>query len=122
MSTARLDARGLPELVQAARSAAQELRDTREADERAAQLVGPVAAAAAPVRTGRTANALRWGATSDGPQVAVPVDWSVPLHWGAPANHQPAQPFVAAAFKRREADLVQLYDDTLDEVVGRFNQ
>lgn len=113
--------RGLPQLVQAARDAASELRDTREADERVAALVGPAAQAAAPVRTGRTANSVSWGATSDGPQVVVAVDWSVPLHWGAPANHQRAQPFVAAAFKRREADIVAVYDDQLDTIVERFN-
>lgn len=116
-----IDVRGLPELVQAARVAADELRDTRAADEQVAQLVGPAARAAAPVRTGRTANSVRWGATDDGPQVVVAVDWAVPLHWGAPANNQPARPFVAAAFAAREADIAQLYDDQLDGIVERFN-
>ena len=114
---------GVRELERAADAAATQLADTTAADRDAAALVGPTAAATAPRATGRTAGSISWGADPEGgAQVLVGVEWSVPLHWGAPANGQPARPWVAAAWAAREADVVKVYEGHADAAVATFEK
>lgn len=112
--------RGVDGLGRDLREAGQALADTRTADEEAAILVGRVAVSMAPRRTGRTAAAVRFGATPVGPSVEVPVPHAVPLHWGAPANHQAAQPWVARAFTAQQDALLTVYEQHVDRVLDRL--
>lgn len=121
MSTG-LSVDGARELERAADAAAAQLADTTEPDAQAAQLVGSAAVATSPRRTGRTASSIGWGASPEGAQVTVGVDWSVPLHWGAPRNGTPARPWVANAWKARETDVMKVYEGHADKAVATFDR
>lgn len=122
MTGSGFDVSGVAQLRAAADAAATAAGDTREADDAAAGVVGPIARATSPRRTGVTAASVRWGATGDGFDVEVAVDHAVPLHWGAPANGQPARPWVAEAFKRGEPDIAAAYETHLDHAVEVFDK
>ena len=122
MSSVSLDVSGAAELRRAAIAAGADAADTRQADADAASIVGPLARGTTPRATGRTAAALSWGATADGFGVEVAVDHAVPLHWGAPANHQAARPWVAEAMRRSESDIIDTYETHLDHAVETFDR
>lgn len=113
---------GVAELRSAAAAASTAAADTRTADEQAAAAVGPLARQSAPRANGTTAASIAWGATGDGFEVTVGVDWAVPLHWGAPANNQTARPWVADAFRRNETDITDAYEHHLDHTVEVFER
>lgn len=116
------DVSGVAQLRAAADRAASAAADTRAADDEAAAVVGPIARSTSPRRTGVTAASVRWGSTGEGFDVEVGVDHAVPLHWGAPANDQPARPWVAEAFRRAEPDIATVYETHLDRAVEVFDQ
>lgn len=122
MSGSGFRAVGVDELRRAADRAGAAAADTAQADADAAAAVGPRARSTSPRATGRTAASLSWGATGDGFTVDVGVDWSVPLHWGAPANGQRPRPWVAEAFRAAEPDILDVYETHLDRAVEMFDQ
>lgn len=118
--SASLTGTGVKSLGDDLREAGRLIADTTAPDRETAALVGPVAQATTPRRTGGTAAALRFGAGPDGPTVEVPGDHVVPLHWGAPANHQRAQPWVAEAFRRNEDRILTIYETHAEQVIDRI--
>lgn len=121
MGGASFSVSGAAELRRAADAASAAAADTSTADADAAAVVGPVARSTSPRATGATAASLSWGATADGFGVDVGVEWSVPLHWGAPRNGQPARPWVAEAMRRTEPDIDAVYEAHLDHAVEVFD-
>lgn len=123
MTGSGFDVDGVSELRRAASAAGRAVADTTRADADAAAAVGPRARSTAPRGdTGQTAASVSWGATADGFGVDVGVDWSVPLHWGAPANNQRARPWVAEAFTAGEPDVAAAYEAHLERAVETFEQ
>lgn len=122
MAGSGFDISGVAELRRAADAAGAAAADTAAADADAAAVVGPLARGTSPRRTGQTAASLSWGATGDGFAVEVAADHAVPLHWGAPANSQPARPWIADAYRRSEADIIAVYETHLDRAVETFDR
>lgn len=117
MSSAGFSTRGLDGLGRDLRAAGDAITDTQAADQDVASLVGPVARATTPRRTGRTAASVRFGVGPVGPTVEVDARHAIPLHWGAPANHQAAQPWVAQAFTAREVQVLDIYTAHADHII-----
>lgn len=119
-SSAGFSSRGLDDLGADLRATGAAIADTQDPDQDVASLVGPVARATTPRRTGRTAASVRFGVGPVGPTVEVGARHAIPLHWGAPANHQAAQPWVAQAFTAKEAAIVDIYTAHADRIIDRL--
>lgn len=125
--TAVVKIEGLGRLRAALRRAGLELADLKEANAAAAALVATAASARAPRRTGRLAASIRGNravsrATILAGGAAVP--YAAPIHWGWPARHIEANPFISEAAQATESAWVPAYEAEIlrvvDSVGGRY--
>lgn len=103
------------------RRAADELGDLKATHREAAQVI--VDRANPPVVSGALAGGLRVVATDDGAFVTVggPAEvYAGPIHWGWPARHIKAQPFVVEAEQSAHDQWVNVYADRLDDIVSKI--
>ena len=109
---------GLRRLRADLRRAGEDLRDLREVNRRAGELVARAAAPLARRRTGRLAGAGRAAAAANRVSVlwgGASVPYAGPLHWGWPARGITPDPFVSEAAQATEAAWLGMYQDELED-------
>lgn len=80
-----------------------------------------IRAAPAPVgATGALAASVHADVTSNGVTIAGGTAYWTFVHWGAPAIHVIAQPWLYDQTQAKEADLIALYRDHAAEVLARI--
>jgi hypothetical protein len=83
--------------------AARDLADMNEGFTRAAQIINGAQRSSAPRRTGRLAGAMTIHYEgSNSAMLTNPLVYAVPIHWGRPAHHIAANPYVMRAADRTE--------------------
>lgn len=113
---------GLPQLRRQLRQLVGDASDLKEANAAAASIVAAASASRAPRRTGRLAASVRGNravgrATVSAGGAAVP--YAGPIHWGWPAHHIEAQPFVVEAAQVTEPVWLAAYERDLAKAVDK---
>lgn len=103
---------GLDRLVRTMRKCGSDLDDLKDASRRAGDIVVRAAQARAPRRTGRLAGSIRAARQARRVRVSAgrsSVPYAGPIHWGWPARHIRAQPFISEAATETETQWVEAY-------------
>jgi hypothetical protein len=116
---------GLATLTRTMRKAGEDLTDLKDANARAAAIVVSAAAGMAPRRSGALAGSIRGTRAVGRARVQAgraSVPYAAPIHWGWPARHIAANPFLSDAARATEGKWVPLYladvQSALDKVRG----
>lgn len=99
------EVQGLSRFISTMRKAELDLADLKAANERASRTVAQWASLTAPRRTGRLGMSVRGTRRVSGARVlggGAAVPYAGPIHWGWPARHITAQPFVSRAAESTE--------------------
>lgn len=118
---------GLGEAVRAIRKTQdKELkRSLREANKGAATVVATAARPKAPTRTGRLAKSVGVKAGQKDAAVkagtASRVPYAGPVHYGWPARHIAAQPFILDALKARKGEVRTIYAKSMDDLAEQLS-
>ena len=112
--------RGVNRLARTLRAAGRDLDQMKDAHSKAARYVAGASAAAAPKRTGALAASVRGSnaarkATVRAGGAAVP--YAGPIHWGWPARHIAAQPFISDTAQATEPVWVRMYEADLRRIL-----
>ena len=105
--------RGGDQLERTMRQAGEDLADLSAAHKHAGDTVTAAARGRAPKVSGRLAGSLTPVVSAAGVKVSSRLPYAGPIHWGWPARHITAQPFLSDAATRTESTWVEYY---LDEV------
>jgi hypothetical protein len=116
---------GLTTLTRTMRKAGEDLGDLKNANARAAAIVVSAAAGMAPRRSGALASSIRGTRAAGRARVQAgraSVPYAAPIHWGWPARHIAANPFLSDAARATEGQWLPLYladvEKALDGVKG----
>jgi hypothetical protein len=116
---------GLNTLVRTLRRAGEDIAELKEAHAAVGSMVAAAAAQRAPRRSGNLAGSVRPAKRANGARVMAgraSVPYAGPIHWGWPARHITAQPFVSEAARATESRWVARYTHdvqaALDHVRG----
>lgn len=112
---------GLANLTRTLKKAGEDLTDLKTANARAAAIVVAAAEALAPRRSGRLAGTIRAAkavgrARVMGGRASVP--YGPPIHWGWPARHITANPFISLAAQQTESQWLPAYLDDIEKLLG----
>lgn len=108
------------ELRRAFDRAGVDVQDLKDAHRAVAELVKDAADPRTPRRTGRLANSTRAAGTKSAAIVragGARVPYANPIHWGWPARHIAAQPWVSEAAEDTEPRWADEYMAALDAVI-----
>lgn len=111
---------GLGELVRALRQAEAGLDDLKGANQAVARIVLGQARSLAPHRSGALAASGRANRAARKANVvfgSARVPYAGPVHWGWPARHIPAHPFVTDAAGRTQSQWVAAYEAELQALL-----
>jgi hypothetical protein len=95
---------GAKELAASLNKAAREVADLHDGFDEAGRIASAAGQSTAPRRTGRLAGSVR--ANPEGRNstvITAPVVYAVPIHWGRPAHHIEANPFLVRGVDRSES-------------------
>jgi HK97 gp10 family phage protein len=98
---------GWSTLVRTLRKAGVDLGELKEANAAAGRIIAARAAEIAPRRTGRLASSIRTQGGVHRVRVAAgkaSAPYAGPIHWGWPARHIKAQPFLSDAARQTEPE------------------
>jgi len=116
---------GLAELARTMKRAGVDISELKDAHTRAAQIVADRATTLAPRRTGRLAGNVRPAKQVQRARIMAgssAVPYAGPIHWGWPARHIDANPFISnAAVETQDQWLTAYLEDVqkaLDTVRG----
>lgn len=96
-----------PQVARGLHKAAEDLADLAATNAQAGRTV--IGAARPPRRTGALAEALFSDADAQGVTMASRVGYFTPVHWGARGRNIPANPFLLAARRAVQDQVVGLY-------------
>lgn len=97
--------------------AANELRQLEAVNKRAGAIIE---AAPAPHRLGRLAASVRADVTAHGVTVAGHTSYWTYVHWGAPAIHVVAQPWLLNQLDAKQDEIVDLYRDHASHALAQI--
>jgi hypothetical protein len=117
--TGAYQVRGAEELERTMRQAGDDLRDLTTASKRAGDVVVGAARGRAPRRSGQLAASLFPVATPAGVTVSARAVYAGPIHWGWPARHIAANPFLSEAATRTEDTWVGFYLDEVQAAIAK---
>jgi hypothetical protein len=112
---------GLSALVRALKQAEADLDDLKNANQAAGRIVLDAARPAAPHRTGTLAASGRANRAAKKANVlfgSARVPWANPIHWGWPAHHIAAQPFVTTAAAQTQPEWLGAYERDVQAVLN----
>jgi hypothetical protein len=112
---------GADELERTMRQAGDDLGDLSAAAKRAGDTVVGAARGRAPRRSGALAASLFPLVTAAGVTVQAGVAWAGPVHWGWPARHIAANPFLSEAATRTEDTWVGYFADERDAAIAKVH-
>lgn len=116
-----LQVEGLPQLRRAFRQLEAGLEDLKDANQAVATLVATGSAGRAPRRTGTLAGSVRGNRAAATARVmagGARAPYAGPVHWGWPARHLEAQPFIADTAVATEPVWLAMYARDVDQAVA----
>lgn len=124
---ARIEMTGQKELARRIRKIKGNLDDFKEANAKAANTVAVRARTLAPKRSGKLAKSIRPGATKrravaragNNRNSKSGVPYAGPIHWGWPARHIKANPFMSVAAQQTEPQWVKYYKLAADKAIAQ---
>ncbi|MGY4645887.1 hypothetical protein [Cellulomonas sp. URHB0016] len=108
------------ELRRTFKEAGQDLSDLKAVNKRVGDVIADAARSRAPIRTGRLAASLRPAAAAAKVTVRAggsSLRYAGPIHWGWPAHHIAANPFISEAATSTEPTWLELYFRELQDIV-----
>jgi hypothetical protein len=112
---------GARELRRTLKAAGDNLADLKAVNKRVGDLVVGAARPRVPVRSGRLVGSLRPAAAAAKVTIragSAGLRYAGPIHWGWPAHHIAANPFLSDAATTTEDTWVGYYFDELQRLVG----
>lgn len=120
----QLQLKGAAQLAKGLRQAGADLKDLRDINKQAAQIVAPAAKALAPRRSDRLARSIRAGATQKAGVVRAgnnsKVKYAGVINYGWPKHNIKATMFANKAAKNTEPQWTQLYADAVQKIINRI--
>ena len=113
---------GAKELRKTLKQAGDDLKDLKEVNRRVGALIATAARTTAPVRTGALSASIRPAAAAAKVRIragSAKVPYAKPIHWGWPARHIRANPFLSDAATRTEETWVGYYFDELQAILNK---
>jgi HK97 gp10 family phage protein len=113
---------GLAQLVRTLKRAGVDISDLKDAHRAAGDIVAREAEARAPRRSGALAHSIRAARQQGRARVQAGtsrVPYAGPIHWGWPARHIGAQPFVAEAAQATEPRWTAQYRADLEAALAK---
>jgi len=110
---------GLRELKASMRRAGVDMADLKAATAKAAATVADAARPRAPVRTGRLAGSIKGNRAVNRAVVGSRLVYGGPIHWGWPARHIQADPFIVDAAQATEPQWVGGYLQEVQHILDR---
>ena len=120
---AGIEVRGARELRRSAKAAGDDLSDLKEAHNEAAQVVTNAGRQRAPKKEGKLAGTVRGSGTKTAAVVragGARARYAGPIHFGWPARHIDANPFLTEAAQETESSWVGIYEQTVEKVLNRI--
>jgi hypothetical protein len=117
----RVTVEGLARLASTMRRAGLDLADLKSANASASSIVASWASLKAPRRTGRLGTSVRPTKRANGARVlggGAAVPYAGVIHWGWPARHIGAQPFISEAAQSTEPVWQAAYERDIARVVA----
>lgn len=111
---------GLRQLVRTLKAAEEDLDDLKAANQRASSIVLDAARPTTPRRTGALAASGRVNKATGKANVLfgnARVPYAPPIHWGFPARHIAANPWVMAAAQQSQSSWLAAYEADLQRVL-----
>lgn len=111
---------GLSRLRSTMRAAGADLDALLDAHAEVAALVANAAATLAPRRTGRLSASVRGNRAAGRASVlsgGAAIPYAGPIHWGWPARHIKAQPFVTRAIDTTRSTWLPTYEHSVEQIV-----
>lgn len=118
--TAQIRVTGARELTRAMRAAGVELDDLKDANIAVGSIV--LAAAQPPRRTGALAASGRVARARARARVTYSKPYAAPIHWGWPARHITANPWLSRAAQSTEATWLSTYLAALERIVANIQK
>lgn len=118
-----LQLKGARELARGLKQAGADLKDLRQVNKQAAQLVVPEAKSLAPHKTGRLAASVRAGATQKAGVVRAGskrIPYAGVINYGWPGHNIKPTRFATKAAKNTEPQWTQLYADAVQKIIDRI--
>jgi hypothetical protein len=118
----RVRVQGARELRRTLKRAGEDMADLKDANMRAAQLVAQWGAVRAPRRTGAlggSVRAMRQVARARIVAGSPSVPYAGVIHWGWPARHITAQPWLSQAAVETQPAWLPQYETDLNKVLAR---
>jgi uncharacterized protein YcsI (UPF0317 family) len=114
---------GLNELIRTMKRAEVDITELKDAHHDAGMIVAAYAQAIAPRRSGRLAASIRSTkqvrrARIQAGRASVP--YAGPIHWGWPARHIQAQPFLTDAAQATESTWLPVYLQAVDTALAQI--
>ena len=122
MSDVGIRVEGARELRRTMRRAGVDMADLKAANAKAAQVVAQWAGVRAPRRTGRLGASVRGSKAVGRARVVAggaSVPYAGPIHWGWPARHITAQPFISEAAQETQPSWEAAYLEDVQRVLDR---
>jgi hypothetical protein len=114
---------GARQLRATLKRAGEDLADLRSTNAAVATYVAVRSAAAAPRRSGALAASVRGNAAATNATIragGAAVPYAGPIHWGWPARHIAAQPFIADTAATTEPAWAAIYRARVSAIVNRI--
>ena len=114
---------GARQLRATMKRAGDDLSDLKAANAAVAGIVAPIAAGAAPVRTGRLAATVRPSGTRTAAIVRAgrsAVPYAGPIEFGWPGHNVTAQPFIVPAAHDTEPQWTEVYWTAVNRIIDRI--
>lgn len=115
-----LEVDGARQLRRTLKDAGVSVQDLKDAHREVAELVAQRAAPNAPRRTGRLADSVRPAGTQSAAIVRAgraALPYAGPIHWGWPAHHITAQPWIAEAAETSQNTWEHLYLQAIEHII-----
>lgn len=119
--TVRVD--GLNRLVRTMRRAGADLQDFKDAHAKAASIVVSAANSRVPRRSGDLASTIRPAKQARRAIIYAGnarVKYANPIHWGWPARHIRANPFISNAAQQTEPVWTSAYFQELEDIINKI--
>lgn len=123
MVDAGIRVEGAARLRRTARKAGDDLGHLKTAHTAAGAIAGGRARADGPKRSGRLTRNVRWSGSNTAATIragGVSVPYAGPIHWGWPARHIKAQPFITEAAEATETQWTAVYQKAVETILGRI--
>lgn len=119
MSSGVYQVTGAAELRKTLHAAGADLADLTAVNKRVGDVVATAARPRVPVRSGRLVGSLHPTVTAGKVTVSSSLRYAGPLHWGWPAHHVSANPFLSDAATSTEQAWVDLYFREVQDIVNQ---